>query len=170
MNLCCVGLKKYALFVQHYEVWGFIKEFHFLSRKSAAVCCIKTSGPQGEVTNLLPLFHLRILWRTSVGRARPEAFTALCHSGSGSRRFGRTYWRHFQGKRVPQVWTLTAKMKSPGRNKGSKKIEALHRVSVFCSWYKPRDNMQSYSQDNFCPDCTSGILVSLVLKAKGPGS
>jgi hypothetical protein len=45
-------------------------------------------------------------------------------------------------------------MKSPDRNKGSTEIAAFHRVSVFCSWYKPRENTQSYSQDTSCSDCT----------------
>jgi len=57
-----VGLNKCALLLKHYEVWDFTKGFSFLGRKSAAVCCIKMSGPQGELTNVLPLF----LWRFPV--------------------------------------------------------------------------------------------------------
>jgi hypothetical protein len=50
------------------------------------------------------------------------------------------------------------------------KSSGISSLLVFYSWYKPRENVQSYSHDASCSACTSGILVSLVLKAKGPGS
>jgi hypothetical protein len=52
-------MNKCALFVQRYEVWDFMEDLPFLSRRSVAASCTKTFGPQGEVTKLLTLF----LWQ-----------------------------------------------------------------------------------------------------------